>query len=75
MREFIQVDRDTFFAAINPLNVHPVPRPVPSKHPDAGSDWVLVESREIIGRSVAVGDSPNWKPRTNWFLWKGLLVQ
>lgn len=66
---FHEVSRDDFFAAMNPLDVHPHPR---GKYndPDARTEWIPRYSNRVIGVSVRGYRYPYNMPlhHTHYFL-------
>ena len=50
----IQVTKDSFFATVSSMNVHPRPIAIDGKW-GLASEWERVESRRIIGKSTFRG--------------------
>jgi hypothetical protein len=49
-----EVSKAEFFTKMNPLNVHPR---ICGTHGDYWSDWEMLDSRRLIGRSVGHGNN------------------
>lgn len=61
-----QVTKDEFYAVIGMLDVLVSVRGQ-VKDKDYGTDFKL-RNGKLVGRTVAVGDTPHYKPRNEYFL-------
>lgn len=61
-----QVTKDEFFAAIGPRDVEVAVRGR-YRDDDYGADFKL-KNGTLVGRTVATGDHPHYKPNSSYFL-------
>ena len=64
------VAKDEFYAAVGQLDVE-VSLRGRSTDDDYGTDFHLKSSRALVGRTRRVGDTPHYKPDTEYFIRTG----